>query len=156
MTRVLWPLILLTTAGCTPSRDAPILMETPGHTGIVTAAAGVSPEERCRQASPAPVETPAGLSLEDQCRAAVRDLIGRLNVSVDRVQIASSAYVDWASSALGCPQPGRMYLTALMPGVEIVIAVEGSHYHYHAASLAEPFLCPDERREPPARTRPSR
>ncbi len=120
----------LVVAACAASHEQPILVETPGRTGVVM-----------------PIESP---SMEDGIRRAVGDLSARLAVPAEAIRVVSARPVDWPSSAIGCPEAGRMYMTVLTPGVEVVLEARGVEYHYHAASQGAPFLCPDGRREPPA------
>ena len=83
----------------------------------------------------------------DAARLAVAVAAG---VDVDQVVIKEAGTVQWASAALGCPEPGMNYATVLTPGVLIRLEVDGKAYRYHASSEGEPFPCPDDRAEPPA------
>ncbi|HSN71810.1 MAG TPA: hypothetical protein VLT59_09870 [Steroidobacteraceae bacterium] len=121
---------------CAEPRDAPILIESPGRSGVVM-----------------PIENP---SLQQGADRAMADLAQRLSVPKAEIRLVSARSVDWPSSALGCPQPDRMYATVLTPGYEIVLETRGKQYHYHAGRQGEPFLCPSERREPPAATESER
>jgi len=118
---------------CAPRQDAPILVETPGRSGVVMPT--------------------TDLSLEDAVARAVADLARRVGGTESAIEVIRAGAVDWPSSALGCPQPDRMYATVLTPGYEIVLEVHGGEYHYHAGRRGEPFLCPRERLESPAATR---
>lgn len=40
--------------------------------------------------------------------------------------------VDWTDSALGCPEPGRMYAQVITPGYKIVISAAGTTATYHS------------------------
>jgi hypothetical protein len=88
--------------------------------------------------------------MEERSRLAVQDLAARLSIPVDQIRVVSQRPVDWPSSALGCPQPGRMYMTVLTPGYHILLEARGVTYHSHAGEQGAPFLCPEERRELPA------
>lgn len=72
---------------------------------------------------------------------AVRDLALRLGVSPDQVQLIDAETVVWADSALGCPQPGAMYLQVLQEGMRIRLQVAGQIYQYHSSATRKPFLC---------------
>jgi hypothetical protein len=123
----------LVVAGCAGGRSgkpAPVLMGTPGHTGAVT-----------------PLEYD---SMQDRVAAAVNDLAARLRVAPDAIRVVSARSVSWSSSAVGCPRPDVMYATVITPAYEIVLAANGTTYHYHGGEAGEPFLCAEERREAPA------
>jgi hypothetical protein len=121
---------------CTSTQQAPVLVGSPGRTGVVM-----------------PIENP---SLQEATERAVADLSRRLSISGSTVRIVSADAVDWPSSALGCPQPDRMYMTVLTPGYRIVLEADGAEYHYHAGRQGEPFLCPADRNQGPARSPASR
>jgi hypothetical protein len=94
---------------------------------------------------PVPVST--GNSQVDAARLAVAAAAG---VEVDQVVVKEAGAVQWASAALGCPEPGMNYATVITPGVLIRLEVDGKTYRYHASPEGEPFPCPDDRAEPPA------
>jgi hypothetical protein len=108
----------------------PVLVETPAHEGAVM-----------------PIEY---RSPGDRARVAVNDLAERLAVAPGEIRVVGARPVEWPSSAVGCPQPGQMYMTAITPGYEIVLETQGMTYHYHSGEAGKPFLCPEDRREPPA------
>ena len=96
-------------------------------------------------AKPLPVST--GNAQVDAARLAVAADTG---VEVDQVVVKEAGAVQWASAALGCPEPGMNYATVITPGVLIRLEVDGKTYRYHASSEGEPFPCPEDRAEPPA------
>ena len=131
MRRFIAAVVLVSATACTSTQHAPVLVESPARTVVVM-----------------PIDDP---SLEDAAQRAAADLSQRLSTPRSAIRIVSAEAVDWPSSALGCPQPDRMYMTVLTPGYRIVLAAAGVEYHYHAGRQGEPFLCPEGRRESPAR-----
>lgn len=72
--------------------------------------------------------------------AATADLQQRLGVSENPVVVVSEM-VTWRNGSLGCPQPGKSYTQALVPGYRIVLELNGTRYHYHGAADQPPFYC---------------
>lgn len=64
-------------------------------------------------------------------QAAKQDLAARLKLQTTDMTVKSVAAVDWPTSALGCPQPGQMYLQVITPGYRIVLTAQGRDYSYH-------------------------
>ena len=84
---------------------------------------------------------------------ALRDLSRRLNVPASDIEVRAVDAVTWSDGALGCPQPGLAYTQALVPGYRVVLATGETEYHYHGGSHGRPFLCPEDRRQPPLEAR---
>jgi hypothetical protein len=105
-------------------------------------------------ATPSAMQWPADLPL------AMRDAIGRdaarrAGVDADRLQIVSAQAVTWPDGALGCPEPGRLYTQALLPGWRIEVAAPGaSPLLYHASRGGVWTWCPRERAQAPATADP--
>jgi len=131
MREIIMMSVALGLVACAAAPDSPVLVETPERTGVVT-----------------PIESP---SMNERSRLAVQDLAARLPIPVEQIRLVSQRAVEWPSSALGCPQPDRMYMTVLTPGYHIVLETGGATYHYHSGDQGAPFLCSEARREPPAR-----
>lgn len=93
---------------------------------------------------------PTPMNLKAQIELSRQDLVRRLNVSPDAVMLSSARQVTWRSGALGCPEPGKMYTEALVPGSVIYLQADNVIHVYHAKFAGEPFYCPRERVEPPA------
>ena len=130
MREIIMMSVALGLVACAAAPDSPVLVETPERTGVVM-----------------PIESP---SMDERSRLAVQDLAARLSIPVEQIRLVSQRAVEWPSSALGCPQPDRMYLTVLTPGHHLVLAAGGVTYHYHAGEQGAPFRCPEGRREAPA------
>lgn len=84
---------------------------------------------------PTPAELPSG-----KRDAIWGDLAGR-GVPTDAVQVISLRAVTWPDGSWGCGEPGRSYTQALVPGMEIIVAVDGARYDYHFGSGDTPRLC---------------
>ena len=71
-----------------------------------------------------------------------KDLAERLGISAEVIKIKAARKIVWRSGALGCPKPNMSYTQALVPGVLIVLEVEGKIFGYHAQENQMPFFCP--------------
>ncbi|MGH3503507.1 MAG: hypothetical protein ACRDQA_21795 [Nocardioidaceae bacterium] len=69
----------------------------------------------------------------DPTRQAVADLVRRLEVPAEEIDITAVEQVTWRDSSLGCPEPGHMYAQVLTPGWRIMLGHRGAVYEYHAA-----------------------
>jgi hypothetical protein len=69
------------------------------------------------------------------------------------LRVVSVEDVMWPDGALGCPEPGRMYTQALVPGQRVRIAAPGAleaPMHYHISKRGNAWLyCPAERVQQP-------
>ena len=93
---------------------------------------------------------PAPMNMNGQIAFAKKDLAKRLDVDLDSIKLSSANAVTWRSGALGCPEPGKMYTEALVPGAVIYLQVNNMIHAFHAKFAGEPFYCPRERVESPA------
>ena len=92
---------------------------------------------------------PAPMNMNGQIAFAKKDLAKRLDVDLDSIKLSSANAVTWRSGALGCPEPGKMYTEALVPGAVIYLQANNMIHAYHAKFAGEPFYCPRERVESP-------
>jgi hypothetical protein len=93
-----------------------------------------------------PSATPAPAGGSDEA-AAIADLAGRQGVGPSAITTVSVAEVTWRDGSIGCPQPGVAYTQALVPGIRVVLELDGQRYEYHAGGSRTIFLC--ENPEPP-------
>jgi hypothetical protein len=93
--------------------------------------------------------TPVPMNFNGQIAFAKQDLAGRMGVDLELVKLSSAEAATWRSGALGCPEPGKMYTEALVPGSVIYLQVDNMIHAYHAKFAGEPFYCPRERVESP-------
>jgi hypothetical protein len=70
-----------------------------------------------------------------------QDLARRLNIGPDEVDLVEVREVVWRNGSLGCPQPGKFYTQALVPGLCIRLGAEEKIYHYHSGGNRPAFLC---------------
>jgi hypothetical protein len=81
-------------------------------------------------------------------------MVGRAaqQAGVDRSQVSvvTAESVTWRDGSLGCPEPGRMYTQALVPGYRVILAAGGRQFHFHASRQGNYELCPPERVQEPA------
>ncbi len=78
--------------------------------------------------------------------AAQADLLKReATLKAADIHVQSAQAVTWNDGSLGCPQPGRMYTMALVPGYRIVLEAGGKTYSYHGAEGRSPQLCQNPR-----------
>ena len=64
--------------------------------------------------------------------AALADLAAREGVDPATITVVSTDEVTWRDGSLGCPEPGMNYTQALVPGVRVVLELDGVRYEYHA------------------------
>ena len=121
-----------TTPGSGPLRPAPeTVSPDPGPSAPTTSA---------RPAS-GPQGTPEEL-------AAVADLAAREGVDPSAITVISTDEVTWRDGSMGCPEPGMNYTQALVPGIRVVLELDGVRYEYHAGGARSIFLCANP--QPPA------
>jgi hypothetical protein len=84
-------------------------------------------------------------SLGAVVRAARADAARLTGLEPGAIEVVSAEPVTWRDGSLGCPQPGRLYTMALVPGYRVVLRVQGRQYDYHAGARGAPLLCPDGR-----------
>ena len=84
--------------------------------------------------------------VEALTRKAEMNLAERLDIDASQIEVVDVEAVQWNDSALGCPQPGMMYLQVITPGYRITLAAEGERYTYHTDRGSRVILCgPDGR-----------
>lgn len=93
---------------------------------------------------------PAKISMDKQIEGALADLAARTGVAEDTIKVREARSVQWGSGAMGCPKPGMNYTQALVPGVLLLLEVDGTIYHYHGAAGRSLFHCPAGRAQAPA------
>ncbi|MDJ0924808.1 MAG: hypothetical protein QNJ77_09610 [Acidimicrobiia bacterium] len=152
MTRVLLlgMSVVLMLAACGDGGDVTAETTTTGVVDDDVEMTTDTPEQPDDQQSPMPTEpqpTESGpepeapLHSNPRIATALADLASRLNVAAESIEIESAEEVTWSDGSLGCPEPGMMYTQALEPGIQIILKVEGTAYHYHANTTDDPFFC---------------
>ena len=112
---------------------------------LESAAANIEDAEQHEQTN-----MPVPMNLNGQIAFAKKDFAQRMNIPVESVKVSSAKSVSWRSGALGCPEPGKSYTEALVPGAVIYLQIDNMIHAYHANFAGEPFYCPRERVESPA------
>lgn len=110
------------------------------------AAAGEAPPRRIpsplpRSASPVGEAVPTASVPARVRRAVVADAARRFEVAESAVVLARAEQVTWPDGSLGCPQPGRMYTQALVPGYRLVAKSAQGEFEYHADSRGNVMTC---------------
>jgi hypothetical protein len=97
------------------------------------------------QQAPTPASAPtpaASMSLEAMVQAARADGAQRTGLDPAALQLVSAESLTWPNGALGCPQPGRSYTLALVPGYRIRLRASAQLLDYHASRRGALLLCP--------------
>lgn len=81
-------------------------------------------------------------TLESMVEAARADAQRRLAPGSPALQVVGTERVTWNDGSLGCPQPGRMYTQALVPGWRITLRSGTETFDYHASTRGGLVLCP--------------
>jgi hypothetical protein len=86
--------------------------------------------------------------------ALLEDAARRSALPVSRLRVAELQAVVWRDGALGCPQPGRLYPQALVPGYRVRIAPidqsgGGTLLDYHVSERGAWLHCPAGQAQPP-------
>jgi outer membrane lipoprotein SlyB len=90
----------------------------------------------------APPLSPSGSPLAPstgQLSAITADLAGR--GVTEAFTVVKAVSITWRDGSLGCPEPGKMYTQALVPGAQIVVAVGATEYDYRFGRGDAPLLC---------------
>ena len=64
---------------------------------------------------------------------AVATLAAHLGIPRDRIQVDTVRAVQWPDSSLGCPSPGKAYLTVVTPGHKVTLRVDREVHVVHEA-----------------------
>ena len=96
---------------------------------------------------------PEGLRDRDDVAAALALEARRQGCDTSAVKIVAYADVMWSDGSLGCPEPGMMYTTALVPGRLLLLAASREVASYHAAAGQPFFYCPTPRAPLPGEAR---
>lgn len=160
---LLMVLFLFLIAGCgVPETDQPspspepeeatetlVPSETPLPTEEPTVEPTVTSSEEATETSQ-PTETePAAETPQvdqrvgkDEVVAEVKaDLASRLGVDAGEISLVSVEARTWSTTALGCPEKGKMYAQVLTPGYKIILEVDGTRYDYRADEYGHFLLC---------------
>lgn len=59
------------------------------------------------------------------------DLAKQLKVSVMDVVVVRREEIQWTNGSLGCPEPGKVYTQAIVPGYKVIFEFNQKQYEYH-------------------------
>lgn len=82
-----------------------------------------------------------GPGLQQLVDTAKFDLMSRMRLGDDAVELVDAAYVTWPDSSLGCAKPGYQYMQVLTHGSRIVLRAGNRLYYYHSGRNRPPFHC---------------
>jgi hypothetical protein len=116
-----------------------ILCETDGVRARLTAVplTPIKPAEGINLTTTLKIE-PGMQTLVD---AAIADLMKRLSVTRDAIEVVSAQSVVWPDKGLGCRTPGMEYTQVQVDGFRIELRVNDQLYAYHGGGGRGPFLC---------------
>jgi hypothetical protein len=123
--RIIGSLAVLWASGTFASETRPVRPEV-----------GVAPPKRIPSPVAAP-SAPAGQPVAMAAipasvrRAVVMDAARRFQVAESAVVLARAEKVTWSDGSLGCPQSGRMYTQALVPGFRLIAKTADGELEYH-------------------------
>jgi hypothetical protein len=86
-------------------------------------------------------DVPADIAESEEVQAAIADLAERQGVEESEITVAGFREVTWRDGSIGCPEPGMMYTQALVPGRQLVLAIDNDLYAYNAADDGEFTFC---------------
>lgn len=81
-------------------------------------------------------------NLQSVVRTALDDAARRTGRDASTLKVISSEVVTWSDGSLGCPEPGKLYTMALVPGYRIRIQASDQVLDYHASRRGGLVLCP--------------
>lgn len=84
----------------------------------------------------------AGYALAGAVAAARADAARRSGLAPEALELISAEPVTWRDGSLGCPEPGRFYTQALVPGYRVRLRGPGGEMDYHASVRGALVLCP--------------
>ena len=85
---------------------------------------------------------PMTTDLKAMVEAALDDAARRTKIDRTKLTVLSAESVTWSDGSLGCPEPGKAYTQALVPGYRIRIQADAEVLDYHVGRRGVPVLCP--------------
>ncbi|MEP7081393.1 MAG: hypothetical protein ABI841_00290 [Chloroflexota bacterium] len=138
---------------------APLLAVALLSAVALTACAGEAalstPPEASPDPSPAEETAAPATPTADISEAGLAALVARAaeeaGVAINEVRVVTAEEVTWSDGSLGCPEPGKAYTQALVPGFRVVLEIDGEELNFHAAQGGEFRFCEDP--QPPVEGR---
>lgn len=80
------------------------------------------------------------VTLSDAQLAAIKADLATRGVTAE-FTVDSAVAVTWPDGSWGCPEPGKAYTQALVPGVHAKVSADGKGYDYRFGNGPTPRLC---------------
>ena len=108
--------------------------------------ASESPRGRLPSEQPSPVPSPSEPQVSGEVPQQLldqieRDLATKAAVEMAAIQVIEIKSVTWNDGSLGCPEPGKFYTQALVPGFQVILRVNGRDFDYRASERGDFRLC---------------
>ena len=84
-------------------------------------------------------------ALESVVAAARAHAAQHTGLAPEALVLVDARPVTWSDGSLGCPQPGRQYTMALVPGFRVRLRSPTELLDYHASARGGLVLCPGDR-----------
>ena len=126
--------VAFSAAGCRP---APAVQPTPT----------VGAPQRTEQPTPGPQETVDPAS--EIARLARVELVERLGVDADRIEVVSVVPTEFPDASLGVPEPDQFYAQVITPGYIVELSVDDRTYTVHASGDRAVLVPEDDGGGPP-------
>jgi hypothetical protein len=99
----------------------------------------VAPEaEPVPEAKTAPADGEVPAKVFDTVRA---DLAKRTGAKAEAMKVVRAQAVVFSDGSLGCGRKGREYTQAIVPGYQVILALDGKQYDYRATRQGSFMLC---------------
>jgi hypothetical protein len=108
-----------------------------------TSTAAVSPTTSDDSTSTSETDMPDQTALVEDAIAALAD---KLQTTERPIEVVEVRAVEWPDGSLGCPEEGKVYTQAIVPGFQILLRYGDTVYVYHAAD-GQVLLCPSEEKD---------
>ncbi len=81
--------------------------------------------------------------MEEQIKQQLAVVLGQ---SADTLTLISKEHAEWRDSALGCPEPGMMYMQVIVPGYKLIFSDGTRAYEVHTGGQGTPAIWCDQGR----------
>ncbi len=82
------------------------------------------------------------MNYPEPVRHAITQLASETSTAEDQIVVESIERTEWSDSSLGCPEPGRAYLTVITPGYRVILKIGTKQYEYHTNNTTMAIRCP--------------
>lgn len=81
------------------------------------------------------------MAQQDAVDLAQQTLAHDLGCAANDVVVLDAEAVEWPDSALGCPQPGKMYMQMITSGYRVLLEYDGQRYQVHTDNGRRAVRC---------------